>query len=143
FTKLIICGHCGSGITADEKYKKLKDGTVSKYIYYGCCRSRDLYCKGGYMREEELIAQLIRLLDKLDVNEFIISHKFREEVTRFQKFHRMVFGSAGPKTNQPDIDTKTYAKYLLKEGSMTEKRELLSCIKSRLIIKNKILQLQN
>ena len=95
------------------------------------------------MREEELIAQLIRLIDKLDVNEFIISHKFKEEVVRFQKFHSMVFGSASPKVNQPDIDSKTYAKYLLKEGSMTEKRELLSCIKSRLIIKNKTLQLQN
>lgn len=36
FTKLITCGHCGSGITADEKYKKLKDGTTARYVYYGC-----------------------------------------------------------------------------------------------------------
>ena len=26
FTKMIICGACGSGITAEEKHKKLKDG---------------------------------------------------------------------------------------------------------------------
>lgn len=143
FTKLILCGHCGSGITADEKYKKLKDGTVSKYIYYGCTRSRDLNCKGGYMREEELIAKLISLIDRLDLNEFIITHKFKEEVSRFQKFHRMVLGSTNLKIAQPDIDIKTYLKYLLKEGSMSEKRELLSCIKSKLVMKNKILELQN
>lgn len=143
FTKLIGCGHCGSGITADEKYKKLKDGTVSKYIYYGCTRSRDLHCKGGYMREEELINQLIKIIDKLDVNEFSINHKFKEEVARYQKFHRILLGKTATELSQPEIDIRTYAKYLLKEGSMTEKRELLSCIKSRLIIKNKILQLQN
>lgn len=32
----MICGLCGSGISAEEKYKQLKDGTVAKYIYYGC-----------------------------------------------------------------------------------------------------------
>ena len=30
FTKLIRCGHCGSGISADEKFKKLKDGGVNR-----------------------------------------------------------------------------------------------------------------
>lgn len=143
FTKLILCGHCGSGITADEKYKKLKDGTVSKYIYYGCTRSRDLNCKGGYLREEELIAKLASLIDQLDVNEFVVNHKFKEEVARFQKFHKMVLGANTPKLSQPDIDIKIYLKYLLKEGSMSEKRELLSCIKSKLVMKNKILELQN
>ena len=28
FTKMITCGHCGSGITADDKFKKLKNGTT-------------------------------------------------------------------------------------------------------------------
>lgn len=36
-----------------------------------------------------------------------------------------------------DIDFKTYAKYLLKEGSITEKRELLTNLKSWLKLKNK------
>jgi site-specific DNA recombinase len=29
FTKLMTCGLCGSGISAEEKYKQLKDGTVA------------------------------------------------------------------------------------------------------------------
>ena len=32
FTKLMVCGLCDSMISAQEKYKQLKDGTVSKYI---------------------------------------------------------------------------------------------------------------
>jgi DNA invertase Pin-like site-specific DNA recombinase len=31
FTKMMTCGLCGSGITADEKFKKLKDGTMNRY----------------------------------------------------------------------------------------------------------------
>ena len=32
FTKLIRCGYCGSGITADEKFKKLKNGGVNRHV---------------------------------------------------------------------------------------------------------------
>jgi hypothetical protein len=45
FTKLFTCGMCGSGITAQEKYKLLKDGTNAKYVYYSCSKSRDRNCK--------------------------------------------------------------------------------------------------
>ncbi|MCX6760347.1 MAG: recombinase family protein [Candidatus Nealsonbacteria bacterium] len=143
FTKLITCGLCGSGITADEKYKKLKDGTTARYVYYGCTRSRDLHCKGGYMREEELINQLIDIVDKLDINELGIKHRFENELARYNKFQRIIDGNNENKLKpQRDIDVKTYVKYLLKEGSIIEKRELLSCLKSRLVIKNKIVCLE-
>ena len=138
FTKLITCGLCGSGITADEKYKKLKDGTVAKYIYYGCTRSRDLHCKGGYLREEELISQLAHLLDDIDINELGIKQKFEQELERYRKFRRGILGLAKETLNEEkDLDVKTYTKYLLKEGTITEKRELLANIKSRLKYRNK------
>jgi len=137
FTKLIVCGYCGSGITADEKYKKLKDGTTARYVYYGCTRARDLHCKGGYIREELLIEQLINLIDTIDINELGMKHKFEEEVKRFQKFQRGVLGITQPEEAEQDINIRTYAKYLLKEGSITEKRELLGNLKSRLIYQAK------
>lgn len=142
FTKLITCGLCGSGITADEKFKKLKDGTTAKYIYYGCTRSKNLHCKGGYMREEELINQLVNIIDQLDVNEIGMKYKFEEEVKRYNKFQKGVLGiKENTKTNK-EIDIRTYAKYLLREGSIIEKRELLSCMKSKLVIKNKVVLLE-
>jgi len=73
FTRLITCGLCGSGITAEEKYKKLKsNGLTVRYVYYGCTRSRDIHCKCGYIREEELIKQLIDLMDKLEIDKSFI-----------------------------------------------------------------------
>lgn len=142
FTKLISCGLCGSGITADEKYKKLKDGTTARYVYYGCTRSKDLHCKGGYLREEELIGQLTAILDEIDVNEIGMRHKFEEEVARYNKFQKTVLGADKGKASAKDVDLRTYAKYLLKEGSVIEKRELLSCMRSRLVIRNRVVVLE-
>lgn len=79
FTKLLTCGSCGSGVTADEKYKKLKDGTSARYVYYGCTRSKNLHCKGGYIREEGLVDQMLKILDQLDLNEIGMRHKFERK----------------------------------------------------------------
>jgi len=144
FTRLITCGHCGSGITADEKYKKLKNGNLAKYIYYGCTRTRDHHCKGGYVREEELISQLARIIDQLDINEIGIKKQFEEELERYSKFRQIVLQINGNEnvSKEKEIDLRTYAKYILRQGNITEKREILACTKSRLIFKNKQLVLE-
>jgi DNA invertase Pin-like site-specific DNA recombinase len=131
FTKLMICGLCGSGISAEEKYKQLKDGTVAKYIYYGCGRSKDRHCKCQYLREEELIDQLLKVLDQIDFNSLGIKHKFDEELKRMNKFQRKVLGMSSPKESYKEIDSKTYAQYILREGTNEEKRELMGCFKSK------------
>lgn len=141
FTKLMTCGLCGSGISAEEKYKLLKDGTSAKYIYYGCGRSKDRHCKNPYLREEDLVEQLIKLMDKIDLNRTGVQIKFEEELKRFNKFHRGVLGITGKKEKHKDIELKTYTKYLLKEGSNEEKRELMGCLKSQVVIKDKTVTL--
>jgi len=69
-------------------------------------------------------------------------YKFEEEIKRFQKFQKGVLGiKENPKTEK-EIDIRTYAKYLLREGSVIEKRELLACMKSKLIIIKKVVALE-
>ena len=41
-----------------------------------------------------------------------------------------------------DVDIRNYAKYILNEGTILEKRELLSCLKSKLILENRKLRLE-
>lgn len=137
FTKLLTCELCGSGITADEKYKKLKNGSTTKYIYYGCTRSRDLTCKLGYLREEALIVQMLHVIDEIDINEIGLKKQFEEEVDRYNKFQHTVLRMDGKESDadkKQAFDIRTYAKYILKEGKMIEKRELLASLKSRLIL---------
>ncbi len=142
FTKLMICGLCGSSVSAEEKYKQLKDGTTNKYIYYGCCRSKDRHCKSVYLREEELIGQLVKILGQIDFNNSGVQIKLEEELKRFNKFQRGVLGFSDHKTKHEDIDLKTYAKYILKEGTNEEKRELMGCFKSKIKITKGIVTIE-
>jgi hypothetical protein len=135
FTKLMTCGACGSCISAEEKYKVLKDGTTARYVYYGCGRTRDKNCRGNkYLREEVLIEQLVGLLPKLDFNEHGIRYKLEDELKRFNKFQRTVLGREKPGATHNEVDIRTYARYILKEGTNEEKRELMGCFRSKLKI---------
>lgn len=136
FTKLMECGLCGSGITADEKFKKQKNGNTHRHVYYGCTKARDKNCKGGYINEVVLIEQFVGLMDTIDLNEIGIKEKIEAEVERFKKFQQSVLGTKA-KIQVADIDIRNYAKYLLQEGASTEKRELLSCLKSKMLLKEK------
>jgi site-specific DNA recombinase len=138
FTKLMKCGLCGSGVTADEKYKRRKDGSSKKYIYYGCTRFNDKNCKCGYTNEVDLIEQLVNLIDKLSLNQIGMREKIEKEIERYNKFNHSVLGLKAEKIDkQKEISIKNYAKYILKEGSIYEKRELLSTLQNKIILKNK------
>jgi Recombinase len=140
FTKLMLCGSCGSCITAEEKYKPLKNGTSAHYIYYGCGRTRDHSCKGNtYLWEEELVNQLLTILDKIDIHTLKVQVQFEEELKRHNKFQRGVLGLSKSDTKHEDIDTKTYAKYILKEGTNEEKRQLMNCFQTKLMITKGVL----
>ncbi len=142
FTKLITCGCCGSGISAEDKYKQLKDGTTAHYIYYGCSRARDRFCKNKYIREEELIFELLKIINQVDINELGMRVKLEAEVERFNKFQNMILQDENPKRKvKPAVDMRVYAKYVLKEGSALEKRELLANLRSKIILKDKKLTL--
>ncbi|MES2930778.1 MAG: recombinase family protein [Patescibacteria group bacterium] len=142
FTKLMICGLCDSGICADEKFKKLKNGGVNRYVYYGCTKSKDKNCKGGYIEEKELIKQFEDLIEIISIDEIGIKERIRTEVERIKKFNSMLLG-VKDQVCVEDIDIKNYAKYLLREGKDIEKRELLSCFKSKIELKNKAIILIN
>jgi len=135
FTRLMNCGLCGSGISADEKFKKLKDGTVKRHVYYICTKSKDRNCKCSNINEEDLLKQFEQLMDKIDLDEIGIKEKIKIEVERFKKFQKVVLGN-NDKIEVVDIDIRNYAKYILREGLILEKRELLACLKGKIILRD-------
>ena len=54
---------------------------------------------------------------------------------RYKKFHKMLLGEMSD-TVVSDIDVKEYVKSLLKDGSMKEKREIIACFNSQIMLKN-------
>lgn len=141
FTKMFTCGYCGSGISAEEKWKELKGGGANRYIYYSCSRARDRNCKNKYIREEDLILELLKILDQLDINELGMRQRLEEEIARFNIFQRSVLGAKERLETNKEMDIRNYAKYILKEGTTAEKRQLLGNLRTRITYKDKELLL--
>jgi len=40
-----------------------------------------------------------------------------------------------------DVDVKNYIKFLLKEGDDQEKRELLTCLEGKVLLRNKVVEI--
>lgn len=144
FTKMMTCGLCGSGVTADEKFKKLKDGTTARYVYYGCTRFRDKDCPCGYIREEDLIEQLANILDTVSLNEIGMKDKIKSEIEAHTEFQESVLGKAvKERIKIKEVDIRNFAKHILRKRPIYEKRELLSNLRSKLVLKDKQISMMN
>lgn len=87
-----------------------------------------------------MIKQFENLIVSVDIDEIEIKEKIRNEVERFKKFQQMLSGKT-EKIVVKEIDLRNYAKYILREGSDVEKRELLGCFKSKIVLKEKVASL--
>ena len=138
FTRLMECGLCKSGITAEQKHKHQEGGKVHTYVYYGCTRFHDKHCKNTYLREEDLITQLIEIIEKIDINSVGMKDQLEKEIGRYGEFRNKVLGmTENEKIKQTSLDVRNYMKYLLKEGTIQEKRDLMQSFKSKLVLINK------
>jgi len=141
FTKIMKCGLCGSGVSAAEKFKKLKNGGYNRHVYYGCTKARDKNCKSGYISEEDLIKQLQKQINKLDFKKIPVQDKIQAEIKRFKKFQIMTTGKKD-NIDVSDVDVKNYSKFLLQECDDQEKRELLTCLNGEIRLNNKVVKIK-
>ena len=138
FTKMFHCGACGSGISAEEKFKHQKNGDVHRYVYYLCSKGSDRNCKEKLIREEDLIEQLVQAMDKIEFDEKASMQKFEAEIKKYNRLTQMMFGDKFIKEQKgKNIDLKSYAKYILREGTKEEKRDILLSLKTEIFIKGK------
>jgi hypothetical protein len=63
------------------------------------------------------------------------------EVNRYKKFTQSLLDETSV-VNSKDIDVKDYVKFLLREGALEEKREIMSCFKSKIVLKSKKIHLE-
>src|SRR3990167_10246712 len=82
------------------------------------------------------------LIDKVNINELGMRQKLEDEIRRFNKLQKIVNGKSGNElVEENDVNIRQYAKYLLKDGSTSDKRELLANLRSRLNYKDKKISL--
>jgi DNA invertase Pin-like site-specific DNA recombinase len=138
FTKMFTCGSCGSGITAEEKIKRNKgNGYVHRYVYYRCTRIKDQDCREPPMREKDILDQLLKIIDQIDIDKIGARKKIDEQLERYQSFAEDVLGQKVDKPKQKEINIRNYAKHILVHGKREEKHELLEILKNSVVIKDR------
>lgn len=132
-------------ITAEEKIKRLRDGTVKRYVYYRCTRQGGKPCKESPLKEEDLVEQLLKIIEGVSINELGTIEIVKSEMEKFKKLLSVVsMIDIDQKTIQSlsKIDVHACAKHILREGSKEDKRKLLDQLKSRIVVKGKKLEIE-
>lgn len=139
FTKIMKCGMCGSGITAQEKFKKiLGQKDPRSYVYYHCSKCHDHKCKNPMIREDALMLQLLEMLDDIDINTISVWDSLKEEIRRYNLFQsQLLKKDSRDIVSAKQINLREYMKYMISNGSKDEKREILGMIQADIILKDK------
>jgi site-specific DNA recombinase len=137
FTKILKCGACKTGVTAEEHMKRpITTGEIRRYVYYHCGRANDLDCIQPYIREGDLMNELLKLIDNLELDEIGAQEQFKDELERYQRFNGVLGYTGEELIQKPAIDLKAYAKYVLQNGTREEKREILKYVNGELFLKD-------
>ena len=156
FKTLCRCGTCGGGVTAEEKYRKLKYSGYTKHIYYHCTRSIDYDCDEPYITEQDMVQQLVAHVDKIEFNVNLASKKLIEDIEKFHRLRERVLRQEYLEGNlnqfnqldYPDKDAitnsmiKAYILHVLKVGTSEERQSILGVIKTKFILHNRELRIK-
>lgn len=88
-----------------------------------------------------MIKQFETLIDKTDLNTLKFQGKIKNEITRFKKFQKSLLNQ---KTDirLEDIDIRNYTKFIFKDGSTEEKREILSSFENKLVLEKREIKIK-
>lgn len=139
FTKIMKCGNCGSGITAQEKFKKIAGQKDPKsYVYYHCSKYKDHLCREPMVREDALILQLLEIIGTVDIDMIAVSEGLKEEIRRYNIFQSQLLRKDTYEVVQANqINIREYMKYMICNGSRDEKRWVISMVKTDILLKDK------
>jgi len=154
FKSIFLCGGCGGGVTAEEKVRKLKHGGYTKHTYYHCGRSLNYECDEPYITETDLIKQLIVNIDKIKFNHTGVSRKIHDDINRYHRLKSQVLHQEYIEGNLDDYEkipqksadknemTKNYLLHILQVGTVEERQEALSFIKTKFILSKQTITIQ-
>ncbi len=137
FTRMLKCGACGSGITAQERIKRLKSGALKRYVYYHCTQFKNFDCHEPYIREETLIEQLTELLKQVPISEIKTKPILKIELDKFMMIHRSIQDRNNQPETEPEFNLTSFIHYIFQEGTREQRRELVSCVDYKIYIENK------
>jgi hypothetical protein len=141
FKYLIHCGSCGAQVTGEEKFKKLDSGAYNQHVYYHCTGSvGDRSCREPYISEERLVEELIGFVDSFDFNTIKVSERLQNSLEDYQRMTREILRQQDATASH--VDLRSYAHYVLREGTVREKADFIRGLKLPLVLVGRKILLQ-
>lgn len=140
FKNLFRCATCGSSLVGEEKFRRRLDGSVRHHIYYHCSRIVDYDCPERYISEDNLKIQLTRLVSLIDFSKIEVSEKLQGMYLDYQRVTREILRQNSILAKEEEINLKSFATYVLREGSNKEKADFIKGLPLQFYLHNRNLQ---
>jgi len=141
YKKLFKCASCGATIVGEDKYRKLTSGNTNYHIYYHCSRQVDYNCNEPYLEEDILRRQIVKFIEKLDFNNLNLSERLKLDLENFTKTKKEILILNNIFSDE-EINLTEYSRYILRDGTITEKRNLITGLNLEIYLHNKELVLK-
>jgi len=131
YSRLFVCGQCRAAVTAEQRSRRLKDGTLKHHTYYHCTlRKGDKSCtQSRYISEEMLTERIADELERYSIlPEFLdfAARALREESHELLELQeaemRRLHNDAHALKGQLKTLTDLRVKELISEDEFTERR---------------------
>lgn len=137
FKHLFYCGKCGSRLTAEEKFKPLKDGTKKRHVYYHCTRStKDFNCEEKSITAEIITDQILGMIESGDFDNVEPTEKLYKRIEQHKRITSQLIKDHGLKLTERD-HFRNYASYVLKQGTLSEQDDFIRGLNVPLFVENK------
>lgn len=141
FKGLFICGSCGANIIGEEKWRKRKYLEPRKHVYYHCARQLER-CPEPYISEDKLIKQILRYINFMNIahpNFLKLTDTLKSSIKSYLAIREEILYEEDINPNSRPLDPVNFARYVLTNGTIQEKRDLVLSMGKQLYIKNKFI----
>lgn len=141
FRGLITCGRCGAMFTAQEKFKKLKNGDFNRYVYYSCTKRIDPNCQEKYINENDLCLLLQEFVEN-NHDDIKINDKLRARTEKHYQVTKTLLEHYGLE-QKLDVPFIEYSRYVLTRGTEAERTAYTSGFITKLLISDGAVAITN
>lgn len=138
FKGLFKCGTCKTNMIGEDRLRKRKWEHPRKHIYYHCARQLER-CSEPYIDEDKLIKQILRYINFMNMAHpgFLnLTEKLKASTDSYSKIREEILYEQDINPSSRPMDEVNFARYILYNGTVQEKRDLVMSFGRQLYIKN-------
>ncbi len=139
FKGLFKCGSCKAILIGEDRCRKRKVGLPRRHVYYHCARQLG-QCKEPYISEEKLVKQILRYINFMHIahpNFLNLLEASTPIICAYKSVRNEILYEQNINPNSVPLDPVNFARHVLYNGSIQEKRDLVLALGNQLYIKNR------